>query len=69
MKSRALDRMMNAARAEGIVFTDAGEPLFQRDVARWQEIKATPQQRTAAEIEDDAAWEAASAKRGAAHGE
>ena len=46
------------ARAEGIVLTPAGEPLFARDWARWVELGAVDD-RTAAEVEEDAVLRAA----------
>jgi len=48
---------MAQARAEGIVLTPQGEPLFARDLPRWREILATPAARTAAEAAEDAAAE------------
>ena len=51
------DAAMAQARAEGIVLTPQGEPLFARDLPRWREILATPAARTAAEAAEDAAAE------------
>ena len=41
MSRRNMDRLrrMAIARAEGIVFTPRGEPLFERDRAHWEEIQ------------------------------
>lgn len=47
-----------AARAEGIALTPSGQALFARDAARLAELRAADQ-RTPAEIAEDAAAQAA----------
>ena len=46
-----------AARAEGIALTPSGQAVFARDAARLAELRAADQ-RTPAEIADDAAAQA-----------
>lgn len=55
MTTKTDETLRAQARAEGIVLTPAGEPLFSRDLNRWRALKSTPLPLTDAQRDEDAA--------------